>query len=108
MKRAFWFSTGVATGFGGALYGYARLRREAGRWQADRLAGTLADVARGGFGAARDLLDDAREAVHEAEAELRGRAGEPDEPTPVHPPGPRRLPRPVRRGARHTHAPHQR
>lgn len=107
MKRAFWFSTGVATGFGGALYGYARLRREAGRWQADRFAGTLADVARGGFGAARDLLDDAREAVHEAEAELRGRAEEFDEAPPVHPPGPRRLPRPARRGSRHPQAQHR-
>lgn len=107
MKRVFWFSTGVATGFGGALYGYVRLRREAGRWQADRLAGTLADVARGGFGAARDLLDDAREAVHEAEAELRGGV-EADEASPARPPGPRRLPRPARRGARHPQTQHQR
>lgn len=115
MKRIFWFGTGAASGFGCAVYGYARLRREAGRTRADQVAGRLVKVARGGMGAARELIDDTREAVREAENELRTRPGfasseanrsitaghsERSSDGRTGPPGPRRLPRPARRSER--------
>lgn len=71
MKRVFWFSAGAVTGFGGAVYGYVRVRRSAGRPAAERVAGVVADTARTGVDGARRFVDDARVQIRRAESEMR-------------------------------------
>lgn len=80
-KRLFWFGAGVATGFGGALYAYGRVREARGRLAADRLAGTLSDqvlVAARQVGRAasavratvEDALDEGRDAMLDTQQQL--------------------------------------
>ena len=80
MKRVFWFSAGAVSGFGGAVYGYVRLRRSAGRPAAERVANAVADTARTGVDGARRFVDDARVQIRQVEVEMRqdpeGGAGE--------------------------------
>lgn len=71
MKRVVWFSAGAVTGFGGAVYGYVRLRRSAGRPAAERVATVVADTARTGVDGARRFVDDARVQIRQAESEMR-------------------------------------
>jgi hypothetical protein len=73
-KRMFWFVTGAASGFGGALYAYARVREVRGRLAADRLADTLSETvvgaARSVRGTLRDALDEGRQTMEETHQEL--------------------------------------
>ena len=71
MKRVFWFSAGAVSGFGGAVYGYVRLRRSAGRPAAERVANAVADTARTGVDGARRFVDDARVQIRQVESEMR-------------------------------------
>jgi hypothetical protein len=81
MKRVVWFSAGAVTGFGGAVYGYVRLRRSAGRPAAERVATVVADTARTGVDGARRFVDDARVQIRQAESEMRQLA-DPEPPEP--------------------------
>ncbi|WP_334142841.1 hypothetical protein [Rhabdothermincola sp.] len=74
-KRLFWFVAGAASGFGGAVYAYARVREVRGRLAADRVAGTVADAVLGAartvHGTVREALAEGREAMHDAERRIR-------------------------------------
>jgi hypothetical protein len=73
-KRIFWFTAGAVTGFGGALYGYARVREAKGRLAADRLADTLSDTvvgtARSVRGTVREALQEGRETMEQTQDRL--------------------------------------
>lgn len=74
-RRAFWFVAGAVSGFGGAVYAYARVREVRGRLAADRVAGTVADAVVGTARTVRHTLRDAvaegREAMLDAERRIR-------------------------------------
>jgi hypothetical protein len=74
-KRLFWFAAGVASGFGGAVYAYARVREVQGRFAADRLADTvsrsLVGIGRSVRTTVRDALAEGRDAMRQAEDEIR-------------------------------------
>ncbi|MEJ5254656.1 MAG: hypothetical protein WHS89_04845 [Acidimicrobiales bacterium] len=74
-KRAFWFAAGALSGFGGAVYAYARVREARGRLAADRVAGTVADAVVGTARSVRQTLREAaaegREAMLDAERRIR-------------------------------------
>jgi hypothetical protein len=74
-KRVFWFAAGAASGFGGAVYAYARVREVRGRFAADRLADTVSDAvvgtARTFRTTMREAVAEGRDAMHEAETEIR-------------------------------------
>lgn len=74
-KRIFWFAAGVASGFGGAVYAYARVREVRGRFAADRLADTVSDAlvgtARSVRATVRDAVAEGRGAMEEAETTIR-------------------------------------
>jgi hypothetical protein len=76
-KRTFWFAAGVASGFGGAVYAYARVREVRGRFAADRLADTVADALVGTARSVRatvgEAVADGRDAMREAESDIRAR-----------------------------------
>lgn len=76
-KRVFWFAAGAASGFGGAVYAYARVREVRGRFAADRLADTVSDAvvgtARSVRATVRDAVGEGRDAMREAEEEIRTR-----------------------------------
>jgi hypothetical protein len=67
-KRIFWFAAGVASGFGGAVYAYARVREVRGRFAADRLADTVSDAV---VGTARSVRTTMREAVAEGKGAMQ-------------------------------------
>ncbi len=73
-KRVFWFAAGAASGFAGAVYGYARVREVKGRFAADRVADTVADslvgTARSVRSNLRDAVAEGREAMAEAERRI--------------------------------------
>jgi hypothetical protein len=71
MKRVVWFSAGVVTGAAGSVYGYVRLRRSVRRPAAERVVDAVAGTARSGVDGARRFIDDARQQIRTAEAELR-------------------------------------
>jgi len=74
-KRVFWFAAGVASGFGGAVYTYARVREVRGRFAADRLAdtvsGAVVGTARSVRVTVREAMSEGRDAMREAETEIR-------------------------------------
>jgi hypothetical protein len=74
-KRAFWFAAGALSGFGGAVYAYARVREVRGRFAADRLAdtvsGAVVGTARSVRTTVREAVSEGREAMREAETEIR-------------------------------------
>jgi hypothetical protein len=74
-KRVFWFAAGAASGFGGAVYAYARVREVRGRFAADRLADTVSDAvvgtARSLRTTVREAVAEGRDAMYEAETEIR-------------------------------------
>lgn len=76
-KRVFWFAAGVASGFGGAVYAYARVREVRGRFAADRLADTVSDTVVGTARSVRatvgEAVADGRDAMREAERDIRAR-----------------------------------
>ncbi len=67
-KRVRWMSTGVAVGFGGALWLQRKVKTAANRYRPVEVAGAAAARA-------RDALEEGRAAMREREAELRGSAG---------------------------------
>lgn len=73
-KRVFWFAAGAVSGFGGALYGYARLREARGRLTADRVADTLSDsvvsTVRSVRGTVREALDEGRDTMEQTQRRL--------------------------------------
>jgi hypothetical protein len=71
MKRVVWFSAGAVTGFGGAVYGYVRVRRSARRPAAERVVNVIAETARTGVDGARRFVDDARDHIQHVESEMR-------------------------------------
>jgi hypothetical protein len=87
IKRLVWFSSGAVTGFAGAVYGYARLRRTAGRLRAERVADSVVATASSGAAGVRRFVDDTRRNIRDVEAELdRGQAaGSPPVPPSVPP-----------------------
>jgi branched-subunit amino acid ABC-type transport system permease component len=76
-KRVFWFATGAASGFAGAVYAYARVREVQGRLAADRMADTLAETvvgtARSVRGTVREAMDEGRDAQRRAVVQLETR-----------------------------------
>ena len=70
-RRVVWFGLGAVTGAAGTVYGYVRAR-EAARVRPDEVADALVGAARAVGGGLRELVDDSREAIREAEDELRG------------------------------------
>jgi hypothetical protein len=76
-KRMFWFAAGAASGFGGAVYAYARVREVRGRFAADRFADNVSDALVGTVRTVRSTLNEAvaegRDAMYEAESEIRAR-----------------------------------
>ena len=69
-RRVVWFGLGVVSGAAGTVYGYVRAR-EAARVRPDEVADALVGAARAVGGGVRDLVDDSRVAIREAEDELR-------------------------------------
>jgi hypothetical protein len=71
----FWFAAGAVSGFGGAVYAYARVREVRGRFAADRLADSVSDAlvgtARSVRTTVREAVAEGRGAMHEAESEIR-------------------------------------
>jgi hypothetical protein len=74
-KRVFWFATGAASGFAGAVYAYARVREVQGRFAADRLAdtvsGAMVGTARSVRSTVKEAVTEGRDAMREAETEIR-------------------------------------
>jgi hypothetical protein len=101
MKRAFWFSAGAVTGFGGAVYGYVRMRRSSSRPAAERVVNVVADTARTGVDGARRFVDDARVQIQRVESEMRRESVIDDGPptmSSASPQSPRNMRRAGRRG----------
>jgi primosomal protein N' len=80
-KRVFWFAAGAASGFGGAVYAYARVREVRGRFAADRLADTVSGALVGTARTVRTTVQEAvaegRDAMYEAESEIRAQVERP-------------------------------
>lgn len=76
-KRMFWFAAGAVSGFGGAVYAYARVREVRGRFAADRLADTVSGAvvgsARSVRATMREAVAEGRDAMEEAETEIRAK-----------------------------------
>jgi hypothetical protein len=76
-KRTFWFTVGAVSGFGGAVYAYARVREVRGRFAADRLAdnvsGAVVGTARSVRATVREAVAEGRDAMRDAETEIRSR-----------------------------------
>ena len=72
-KRAFWFSTGVATGAGGLVWANRRMKATLARYAPDRLGPDAAARARQLGGDVRAALAEGRTAMRQREAELRAR-----------------------------------
>jgi branched-subunit amino acid ABC-type transport system permease component len=80
-KRVFWFAAGAVSGFGGALYGYARVREVRGRFAADRLADTVSGAVVGSARSVRvtvrEAVAEGRDAMRDAETEIRAHVERP-------------------------------
>ncbi|MCX7620178.1 MAG: hypothetical protein N2037_04960 [Acidimicrobiales bacterium] len=70
-KRLRWFALGAVTGALGAAYSYVRVRELRGKVAADRMAGTVVEVARNVGGALRDAVAEGRAAMAEAETQIK-------------------------------------
>lgn len=70
-KRLIWFVFGALAGSSGTVWALIRLRRSAARPTAERVATAVVGTARSGADGVRRFVDDARQQVRLAEAELR-------------------------------------
>ncbi len=72
LKRLRWFAVGVVVGALGSVYGLFRLRQTRNRFvDPDQLVDTVGSTLRSVGGTVRDAWDESREAMGEAEDELR-------------------------------------
>ncbi len=70
-KRLFWLMVGLAIGFGTSFWVYRLMRVTIERYQPDRVAKRAADSARGLRDDLRTAFAEGREAMRQAEADLR-------------------------------------
>jgi hypothetical protein len=70
-KRLFWLTVGMAIGFGTSFWVYRVMRQTLERYRPEHVAETLARSLRGLGDDVRAALAEGREAMRQAEAELR-------------------------------------
>ncbi len=70
-KRLFWLTVGMAIGFGTSFWVYRLLRQTLDRYRPEQVAESLARSLRGLRDDLRAALAEGREAMRQAEAELR-------------------------------------
>ena len=70
-KRLFWLTVGMAIGFGTSFWVYRLMRQTLERYRPERVAETVAQSVRAVRDDLRAALAEGREAMRQAEAELR-------------------------------------
>ncbi len=70
-KRLFWLMVGIAIGFGTSFWMYRLVRDTMERYAPEQVAENLASAARRMGDDLRDAVAEGRQAMREAEAELR-------------------------------------
>ena len=70
-KRLFWLTVGMTIGFGTSFWVYRLLRQTLDRYSPERVAETVSKSLRGLRDDLRTALAEGREAMRQAEAELR-------------------------------------
>jgi hypothetical protein len=70
-KRLFWLTVGMAIGFGTSFWVYRLIRQTLDRYRPENVAEALAQSVRGLREDLRAALAEGREAMRQAEAELR-------------------------------------
>ena len=70
-KRLFWLTVGMAIGFGTSFWVYRLLRQTIDRYRPENVAETVAESLRGLRDDLRAALAEGREAMRQAEADLR-------------------------------------
>jgi hypothetical protein len=70
-KRLFWLTVGMAIGFGTSFWVYRLVRQTLDRYRPEHVAENVAQSLRGLRADLRDALAEGREAMRQAEAELR-------------------------------------
>ncbi len=74
-KRLFWLTVGMAIGFGTSFWVYRLLRQTIDRYRPEHVAETVAQSLRGLHDDLRAALAEGREAMRQAEADLRADLG---------------------------------
>lgn len=75
-KRAFWMSTGMVVGAGGAFWAKRRVEQTVERYLPEQVAERAATSARNLGQAVREAAAEGREVMRDTEAELRSRVQE--------------------------------
>ena len=74
-KRLFWLTVGMTIGFGTSFWVYRRMRQTLDRYRPEHVAETVAQSVRGLREDLRAALAEGREAMRQAEADLRADLG---------------------------------
>ncbi len=74
-KRLFWLTVGMAIGFGTSFWVYRTVRQTLDRYRPEQVADAVATSLRGLRDDLRAALAEGREAMRQAEAELRAELG---------------------------------
>lgn len=74
-KRLFWLTVGMAIGFGTSFWMYRLMRQMLDRYRPEQVADSVARTLRGLRDDVRAALAEGREAMRQAEADLRADLG---------------------------------